>query len=64
MKSIQVDLPDRVADEIDALIRDGWFSAESEVVRLALIEFLRSHRYALEELYQREDIAWAPRQRA
>ncbi len=59
MKTIEVQLPEPVATELDALVKDGWFANENEIVRLALVEFVRRDRYALIEQFQREDIAWA-----
>ncbi len=59
MKVIQVELPDKVAIEIEALVRDGLFLDEKQVVYLALTEFVRHNRLALLERFQREDIAWA-----
>ena len=35
MKSIQIELPDKLAQELDAIVELGWFSNEAEVVRLA-----------------------------
>jgi Arc/MetJ-type ribon-helix-helix transcriptional regulator len=59
MKTFQVKLPDKLARELYALVQTGWFHSESEVVRLALLEFLRRHRFELLERFQRDDIAWA-----
>lgn len=59
MKSLNVELPDQVADTIAKMVRDGWFHSEHELVRLALAEFLRTHQMELQERFQREDIAWA-----
>ena len=63
MKLIQIELPDKLARELGAMVEAGWFSSEAEVVRLALLEFVRSHRIELLERFQREDIAWALRQK-
>jgi Arc/MetJ-type ribon-helix-helix transcriptional regulator len=63
MKTIQVELPDRVTIELDALIKDGWFETETDIIRVALLEFIQRNRLALAEQFQREDIAWALRQR-
>ena len=63
MKSLQVELPDRLAAELQALVQGGWFQSEGEVVRAALTEFLRRHRLELLEKQQREDIAWALEQK-
>lgn len=63
MKPVQVDLPDKLAAEITALVQAGWFRSEDEVVRLALLEFVRRRRFELAEHFQREDIGWALRQK-
>ncbi len=59
MQRIQIELPDKLAEELDAIVKAGWFSSESEVIHLALLEFVRRHRFELLERFQREDIAWA-----
>jgi Arc/MetJ-type ribon-helix-helix transcriptional regulator len=59
MKTISVELPDRAAEEIDALVRAGWFASQSEVIRAAVLDFLRRNRIELLERFHREDIAWA-----
>jgi Arc/MetJ-type ribon-helix-helix transcriptional regulator len=61
MKSLQVELPDRLAAELDALVQAGWFHSSDELVRLALAEYLRRHRFELLEQFQLEDIEWALR---
>jgi Arc/MetJ-type ribon-helix-helix transcriptional regulator len=63
MKTIAVELPERVTDEIDVLVQNGWFADESEIIRMALWEFVHRNRFALMEQFQRADIAWALRQR-
>jgi Arc/MetJ-type ribon-helix-helix transcriptional regulator len=63
MKSLTLDLPDKLAEELTKLVREGWFRSEDELVRAALSEFLRSHRFELTERFQREDIAWALREK-
>ena len=59
MKSITVELPDRLAEELGAMVGGGWFTSEAEAVRAALMEFVRRHRPELVERFQLEDIAWA-----
>ena len=59
MKTMSVELSERLADEISRMVRDGWFQSENELVRMALTEFMRTRRLELEERFQREDIAWA-----
>jgi Arc/MetJ-type ribon-helix-helix transcriptional regulator len=63
MKSIQIELPEKLAAVLDTVVQQGWFRSEEEVLRLALFEFLRRHPLALTEQFQQEDIAWALRQK-
>jgi Arc/MetJ-type ribon-helix-helix transcriptional regulator len=63
MKSIRIELPEKLAHELDMLVQQGWFRSEEEVIRVALLEFLRRHRLELLEQFQRDDIAWALRQK-
>jgi Arc/MetJ-type ribon-helix-helix transcriptional regulator len=63
MKSIQIELPEKLAHELDMLVQHGWFRSEEEAIRFALLEFLRRHRLELLEQFQRDDIAWALRQK-
>ena len=63
MKSIQIELPDKLAETLNTMVQQGWFHSEEEVVRLALLEFLRRHRLEMVEQFQREDITWALRQK-
>ena len=62
MKTITVELPERVTDEIGVLVENGWFADETEIIRMALWEFVHRNRFALAEQYQRADIAWALQQ--
>ena len=63
MKSVRIDLPDKLALELDTLVRAGWFHNQDELVRMALMEFVRRYRFELLEQFQREDIAWALQQK-
>ena len=64
MKTIQAELPDKLAAELDTLVKAGWFESEGEIVRVALMEFIHRRRFELLERFQREDIAWALQQKA
>jgi Arc/MetJ-type ribon-helix-helix transcriptional regulator len=59
MKLLQMELPDRLAEELTRMVRDGWARSEDELVRAAIAGFLRTRHAALQERFQREDIAWA-----
>lgn len=59
MKAIHVELPEKLAAEIEAYVRAGWFGSEAEVVRAAVSDFVRRHRIELLERFMRDDIEWA-----
>ena len=59
MKTLQIEVPDQLAEELSALIEAGWFMSESEIGRQALVEFIRTRRFQLEESFQRDDVRWA-----
>lgn len=63
MKTIQVELPEKLAAEIEHYVEGGWFGSEGEVVRVALAELVRRNRPELLERFLREDIQWATRQK-
>jgi Arc/MetJ-type ribon-helix-helix transcriptional regulator len=59
MAIMTVEVPEKLAEEIEEMVQAGWFSNAEEAVRLAIREFLQRHHLALTERFQREDIAWA-----
>ena len=59
MKTIQIELPDMVDNELDAMVQAGWFRSKDEAIRLALVEFVRRNQLELQERFQLDDIAWA-----
>ena len=59
MKTIQIELSEKIASEMESLVSEGWFTDEKEIVHLALAEFVRRYRFALLEQFQLEDITWA-----
>lgn len=63
MKTLEIELPDQLAIEIERLAEQGWGSSPSDVARLALTEFVRRNRLELHERFQRDDIAWALQQK-
>ena len=63
MRSVTIELPERLGDELEALVNAGWFRDETELVRLALVEFLHRHSPDLIQQFQRDDIDWALRQK-
>ena len=59
MKTINLDIPEKLAVEIEKYVKGGWFSDEAELMREALREFIRHHRPMLMERFMEEDIEWA-----
>ena len=64
MKTLQVEIPDKLAEAIETLVKAGWCQSEAEAVRLALLEFVKGRHLELAERFHREDIAWALEQGA
>jgi Arc/MetJ-type ribon-helix-helix transcriptional regulator len=62
MKTLSIDLPDKLAAEIDAYVKAGFFHFEPDAVRAAMSEFVRRNRMDLMERFAREDIEWAKRE--
>ncbi|GDY20240.1 hypothetical protein LBMAG56_15850 [Verrucomicrobiota bacterium] len=63
MKTLQIDVPDQLALEVEAAVRQGAFGDVGEVVRAALRDFISGRRFELQEQQQLEDIAWALREK-
>jgi Arc/MetJ-type ribon-helix-helix transcriptional regulator len=63
MKTLQIQVPDQLAVEIDSIVRSGLFESADEVVRQAVREYVRASRYRLLEQQQLEDIAWVLREK-
>jgi Arc/MetJ-type ribon-helix-helix transcriptional regulator len=62
MKTLSIDLPDKLAAEIGAYVKTGLFRSESDAVLAAMSEFVRRNRVDLMERFAREDIEWAKRE--
>jgi putative addiction module CopG family antidote len=63
MKTIEVELPDQLAQEVESAVTAGAFGSATEVVRAALREFISHRRFELMERQQLQDVAWALRER-
>lgn len=62
MKTLSIDLPEKLAAEIDAYVKAGLFKSEPEVVLAAMSEFVRRNRVELMERFARDDIEWAKKE--
>lgn len=61
MKTLQAELPDKLYEQIKALVSAGWFSDEKSVITEALRRFLETHRPELMEMFIKEDVEWGLR---
>ena len=61
MKTFKIDVPERLAQQVEDLVTAGWFSSPEELTRFALAEFVQHHRFETLEQFQRDDIQWALR---
>lgn len=59
MKTLQIELPDEMAHEVEDAVETGKFENASDVVRAALRNFVSSRRFELLEKQQLKDIGWA-----
>ena len=64
MKTMQVELPDQLAREVETAVQSGRFENADEVVRTALRDFLTNRRFELLEQQQMQDITWALREQS
>ena len=64
MKTLQVELPDELARDVETVVTNGAFRDTAEVVCTALREFISTRRFQLMEQQQLEDVAWALRESA
>lgn len=62
MKTLSIDLPDKLAAEIDAYVKAGLFKSGPDAVLAAMSDFVRRNRMDLMERFAREDIEWAKRE--
>jgi Arc/MetJ-type ribon-helix-helix transcriptional regulator len=56
MKTIQVELPDQIAHEVQSAVETGKFADAADVVRAALCEFIFNRRFELMEQQPLADI--------
>ena len=51
-------VPDRLLQQAQRLVEQGWAGTVQEVVNESLRRYLESHSDALAEQFIREDVAW------
>lgn len=58
VKTVQAELPEKIYEQIKALIDEGWFTNEKDVITEALRRFLETHKPDLMAKFVREDVGW------
>jgi Arc/MetJ-type ribon-helix-helix transcriptional regulator len=58
METIPAKITVRLENEMDELIREGWFANRSELIRTAVRDLVRRTRLEQLETAIKEDITW------
>lgn len=64
MKSIKVELPPRLREQVEALVRAGWFTKEQDLICEAVRRFVESHPPDAMTQAVWEDVDWGLRGQA
>lgn len=58
MKTVKMEVPERLYKYANILVKEGWFRDEKEVFSEAIRRFLDSHRPELMEKFILDDVEW------
>lgn len=58
MKTIQMEVPEKLYEKATGLVKDGWFRDEKDIFAEAIRRFLDSHQPELMERYIFLDVDW------
>lgn len=61
MKTIQMEVPDQLYQDIQNFVHNGWSLNEGELLREAVRRYLDSHRPDLIEHFIQTDVQWGLR---
>lgn len=56
---IQAEIPDRLWQQANELVNQGWANNVQEVLNESLRRYLESHQDVIAERFIRDDVAWA-----
>jgi Arc/MetJ-type ribon-helix-helix transcriptional regulator len=56
--TIQTQVPTRLLNEMEALVKAGWFRDVNDLFLEALRRYLDSHQPELSERFMQADVAW------
>jgi len=60
-KTIQAELLTRLLEQMESLVKEGWFQDIDDLIADALRRFLETHRPELMERYVWQDVEWGLR---
>ncbi len=58
METVPAKVTKRIVDEMEELIKQGWYANKSELIRDAIRELIKKQKIAQLESAVKEDIAW------
>jgi Arc/MetJ-type ribon-helix-helix transcriptional regulator len=61
MKTIETKISEKLDEQIEALVQQGWFRSRDQVFKEAIRRFLEVHRPELMERFIQEDVEWGLR---
>ena len=61
MQTIRAEVPEKLYSKAIALIGEGWFRDENELVLEAVRRYLEAHEPPMMERFVREDVEWGLR---
>jgi len=61
--TIELEIPEQLLAQAQAMVREGWAADINEILTDALGRYLESHSAELTEAFMREDVEWGLRGR-
>ena len=58
MQTVQIELPEQLYKSVNALVKNGWFKDEKEVLYEAIRKFIDSYHPELIEKFILDDVEW------
>ncbi len=58
MKTIQMEVPEKLYEKATGLVKEGWFRDEKDIFAEAIRRFLDSHQPELMDKYIFNDVEW------
>ena len=58
MRTIHTEVPERLYNKVEVLVKEGWFRDEKDIFAEAIRRFLDTHQSELMEKFVRNDVEW------